>query len=127
MGNIDTSSAILEKIKSTGVGIAIDHFGTGLTAISYLKKFPINAIKIDRGFIAGIPNNPNDLAITNAFISLAHHLGLRVVADGVETAEQVQYLSGQQCDWIQGFFLSHPVHSSKISSQLKKLTNEVDY
>ena len=94
--------------------------------IFLLKKFHINAIKIDKSFIAGIPNNPNDLSITNALIALAKNLGINVIAEGVETAEQVQYLISQNCDMIQGYFLSHPVPASKISSQLKKLNEEVE-
>lgn len=126
MGDIKQAESTLEKLKVTGVKISIDHFGTGFTSISMLKKFPINTIKIDRSFIAGIPNNPNDISITNAFISLAHNLSIQVVAEGVETAEQVQHLITQHCDLIQGFFLSHPLHASKISSQLKKLNEEVE-
>ena len=125
MDDVRTAGKILDDIKMTGVQISIDHFGTGYTAISYLKKFPINTIKIDQSFIKGIPNNPNDIAITSAFIGLAHHLGIQVVAEGVETAEQVQFLTAQQCDLVQGYFLSHPVNSHKISSQLKKLSDEV--
>ena len=125
MDNTEMTASILNKIKATGVKISIDHFGTGYTSISHLKKFPISAIKIDSTFIKGIPNTPNDVAITNAFIALAHNLGLEVVAEGVETAEQVQYLSAQNCDMVQGYFLSHPLSAQKITSQFKKLSDEV--
>lgn len=121
MDNIETAAHQLEAIKATGVGLSIDHFGAGYTSISHLKRFPINAIKIDQNYIKGVPNNPNDSAITNAFIALAHNLGLEVVAEGVETAEQVQYLSAQNCDMIQGYFLSHPLPAQKIVLQFKKL------
>lgn len=126
MGDVESAEEILEKLKRTGVKLSIDHFGTGFTSISFLKRYPINTIKIDKSFIAGIPNRPNDMSITNAFIALAHNLGIEVVAEGVETAEQVQYLNSQHCDLIQGYFLSHPVHSTKISSQLKRLSEEVE-
>lgn len=125
MENSGASGKQLANIKATGVVISIDHFGTGYTSISHLKQFPISILKIDQSFIKGIPNIPNDLAITNAFISLAHNLGLAVVAEGVETAEQVQYLSNQSCDIVQGYFLSHPLPASKIVLQLKKLQDEV--
>jgi len=125
MENVELAASILEKIKAFGVQLSIDHFGKGYTSISYLKQLPISAIKIDQSYIKGIPNNPDDVAITNAVIGLAHNLGLEVVAEGVETAEQVQYLSAQSCDLIQGYFLGHPVSAQKIVLQLKKLQDEV--
>ncbi|MBX3708866.1 MAG: bifunctional diguanylate cyclase/phosphodiesterase [Gammaproteobacteria bacterium] len=125
MENIDLSSNILEKIKAIGVQISIDHFGKGYTSINYLKKFPISTIKIDRDYIKGIPNHPNDLAITSAIIALAHNLGLEVVAEGVETAEQIQFLSRHECDIVQGYFLGHPVSAQKIANQLKKIQESV--
>ncbi len=125
MTNAESAESMLQKIKATGVKIAIDHFGTGYSSISHLKKFPISLLKIDKSFIKGIPNQPNDLAITNAFIALAHNLGLAVVAEGVETAEQVQHLANQHCDIVQGYFLSHPLPAEKIISQLKKINDEV--
>jgi EAL domain-containing protein (putative c-di-GMP-specific phosphodiesterase class I) len=123
MDNIQIAKNRLDTIKSVGVQLSIDHFGAGYTSISHLKQFPISAIKIDQNYIKGIPNNPNDSAITNAFISLAHHLGLEVVAEGVETAEQVQYLTLQNCDMIQGYFLSHPLPQQKIEMQFRKLAD----
>lgn len=125
MDNIEMTTNILDKIKATGVKISIDHFGTGYISISHLKKIPISAVKIDQSFIKGIPQIPNDIAITNAFIALAHNLGLEVVAEGVETVEQAQYLASQNCDMIQGYFLSHPVPEQKITLQFKKITDKV--
>ncbi len=125
MQNVESAAVILEKFKAIGVQISIDHFGTGYTVISYLKQFPLSAIKIDKSYIKGIPNKPNDVAITSALIALAHKLGLEVVAEGVETAEQVQFLAGQGCDVLQGYFLSHPVSAQKIVLQFKKLQDEV--
>ncbi len=121
MDDIETAKKRLDAIKATGVLLSIDHFGAGYTSISHLKKFPVSAIKIDPNYIKGIPNNPDDCAITNAFIGLAHHLGLEVVAEGVETGEQVQYLSMEECDIVQGYFLSHPLPADKIVLQFKKL------
>ena len=125
MDDILTSAEKLENLKNTGVSIAIDHFGTGYSSISYLKKFPINSIKIDSVFIKGIPSLPNDMAITNAFISLAHHLGLEIVAEGVEAEEQVRYLANQGCDVVQGYFLCPPLPADKMLLQLKKLSDKV--
>ncbi len=121
MDNIEIATQRLTNIKAVGVQLSIDHFGAGYTSISHLKRFPINAIKIDQNYIKGVPNNPNDSAITNAFIALGHQLGFDVVAEGVETAEQVQYLTSQNCDMIQGYFLSHPLPAAKIELQFKKL------
>jgi diguanylate cyclase (GGDEF)-like protein len=125
MENVEAAALILEKIKETGVQVSIDHFGTGYTVISYLKQFPLSAIKIDQSYIKGIPDKPNDVAITSALIALAHKLGLEVIAEGVESAEQVQFLSAQNCDLLQGYFLSHPVSAQKIILQFKKLQDEV--
>ncbi len=124
MDNLESALHILDSIKETGVQISIDHFGTGYTSIRYLKLFPLSAIKIDQSYIKGIPNNPNDSAITSAFIVLAHTLGFETVAEGIETAEQVQYLSSQNCDIIQGYFLCHPLPAAKVMLQLKKLSEE---
>lgn len=124
MDNIELSTAILENIKNTGVKISIDHFGTGYTSITHLKQIPVSAIKIDQTFIRGVPNNPDDCAIVQAIISLAHHLGLEVVAEGVESAEQVMYLSELNCDLVQGYFLSHPQNAQKVVSQFTKLRDE---
>ncbi len=125
MDHIDQAAVILDNLKKTGVQLSLDHIGTGYTSISHLKQFPINAIKIDKSYIKGIPNNPNDIAITNAFISLAHHLGFDVIAEGVETAEQVQHLTAQQCEMVQGYYLSHPLPGDKIVLQFRKLAEEV--
>ena len=116
---------ILNKIKQIGVKISLDHFGTGYTSISHLKLFPISTIKIDQNFIKGVPNNPNDSAITSAVIALAHFLGFDVVAEGVETAEQVQYLGMHNCDMVQGYYLSHPVPAQKMILQFRKIVDEV--
>lgn len=125
MEDVKTSQAILQKLKDTGVHISIDHFGTGYTSIQYLKQFPLSSIKIDRSYIKGLPNYPDDIAITNAIIALAHQLGLEVVAEGVETADQIQHLLQQGCDIVQGYYLGHPLTADKMTLQLRKLQEEV--
>lgn len=120
MDNVESSSNKLNKIRSLGVKLCIDDFGTGYTSISYLKKFPINILKIDQSFIKGIPQNQNDLAITSAIIALGHNMGMQVVAEGVETAEQLQYLIDHNCDIIQGYYFSRPLPEQKIILQLSQ-------
>ncbi len=125
MDDAHKAMSILADIKATGVQISIDHFGAGYFSISQLKQFPVTLLKIDQSFIKGVPTNPNDCAITTAIIALAHSLGLEVVAEGVETAEQVQYLSLQNCDMVQGYFLSQPLPADQIVLQFKKLMEGV--
>lgn len=125
MANTSLAEKILLSLKTTGVHLSLDHFGTGYTSITHLKQFPISAVKIDHSFIKGVPNNPNDSAIASAFIGLAHNLGLEVVAEGVETPEQMQYLTKHGCDIVQGYYLSHPVPAQKVELQFSKLRDEV--
>ncbi|TAK74780.1 MAG: GGDEF domain-containing protein, partial [Gammaproteobacteria bacterium] len=120
MDDVQLAISRLNSISAMGVQISVDDFGTGYTSISYLKQFPVSVLKIDQHFIKGIPNNQNDVAITSAVIALAHNLGLEVVAEGVETAEQMQYLADHKCDLIQGYFLSRPLPASKVILQFNK-------
>lgn len=121
MDNPDKAIEILNTLKNIGVQISIDHFGIGYTSINHLKRFPVTLLKIDRSFIKGIPERPDDSAIVSAIISMAHNLGMGIVAEGVETAEQVQFLTLQNCDMVQGYFLSYPLPAQKIAQQFKKL------
>ncbi len=110
----------LNAICNMGVKIAIDDFGTGYTSISYLKRFPVSILKIDQSFVKGIPENRDDIAITAGVIALAHRLGIKVVAEGVETAEQLQFLADNACDMVQGYYLSRPLPEAKFVLQLEQ-------
>ncbi|NNM83248.1 MAG: EAL domain-containing protein [Burkholderiales bacterium] len=108
----------MHALKKLGIRISIDDFGTGYSSLSYLKRFPIDAVKIDQSFIADIVTDPDDEAIVNAIVSMAHDLKLDVVAEGVETEEQRAFLSRRRCDEIQGFHFSHPVIGSEMREML---------
>jgi diguanylate cyclase (GGDEF)-like protein len=108
MSGPESASQTLRALKALGVKIAIDDFGTGSSSLSFLKRFPIDALKIDRSFIAEITRDPDDAAIANAVIALAHTLKLRVVAEGVETADQLSFLMARHCDQGQGFLFGAP-------------------
>ncbi len=109
MGDEDEVISILQQLKDTGVSISLDDFGTGYSSLSYLKRFPVDAVKIDRSFVRDIPLDPDDEAITAAIISMAKALRLRVVAEGVETEQQREFLRARGCDEIQGYIFSPPV------------------
>jgi EAL domain-containing protein (putative c-di-GMP-specific phosphodiesterase class I) len=114
----DTEGAIqiLHDLKALGVLLAIDDFGTGYSSLSYLKRFPIDRLKVDQMFIRELLTSPEDAAITRAVISMANNMDLRVIAEGVETAEQLSYLTDENCHEIQGYYLSRPVPAHEICS-----------
>lgn len=118
MQNLDHSIATMVRLKDMGVRLAVDDFGTGYSSLSYLKRFPIDLLKIDRSFVKGIPKDQDDAAITEAIISLAHSLKLGVIAEGVETKEQWEFLRNLDCDEAQGFLLSPPVTDEGLSALL---------
>jgi diguanylate cyclase (GGDEF)-like protein len=101
----------LGRLKQLGVSLSVDDFGTGYSGLSYLKQLPLDSLKIARNFISNITHDPDDAAITLAIINLAHNLGLRVVAEGVETEAQARFLAAHHCDYLQGFFFSLPLEA----------------
>jgi EAL domain-containing protein (putative c-di-GMP-specific phosphodiesterase class I) len=109
MSNLNTAVEVLEEIRRLGVRISIDDFGSGYSSLAYLRKLPVNSLKVDRSFIRDIPAEPNDMAITSAIIAMAHKLQLMVVAEGVESAEQLEFLRANDCDLIQGYLFSRPL------------------
>jgi diguanylate cyclase (GGDEF)-like protein/PAS domain S-box-containing protein len=112
MANAEQATAVLHQLKGLGVLLAIDDFGTGYSSLVYLKRLPIDTLKIDKEFVGDLTTDPDDEAITATIITMAHSLGLNVVAEGVETVEQLQYLHEQGCDEIQGYWLSRPIEES---------------
>jgi EAL domain-containing protein (putative c-di-GMP-specific phosphodiesterase class I) len=109
MQNAELSLSILKRLKEMGIRISIDDFGTGQSSLSYLKHFPLSTLKIDRSFVRDIAVDPDDEAIVNAIIALAHVLGLSVIAEGVETEDQLAFLRGAGCEEFQGYLFSRPV------------------
>lgn len=110
----------LESLAAIGIKIALDDYGTGFSGLSMLKQLPINAVKVDRSFIRDIRNDTNDAVIVASTISLAHNLGLIVIAEGVESKDQLVHLKAAGCDQVQGFFLQRPVSASDIEALLRK-------
>ncbi|MNR99531.1 Cyclic di-GMP phosphodiesterase Gmr [compost metagenome] len=119
MADVDHAIGILRELKALGVQLSIDDFGTGYSSLSYLKRFPIDVLKIDRSFVNDITTDPDDAAIVASIISLAHSLRLIVIAEGVETEEQLAYLQQHDCDLIQGYFFSRPVTSDALETMLR--------
>jgi diguanylate cyclase (GGDEF)-like protein/PAS domain S-box-containing protein len=118
MEDLEASGLVLRNLQDMGVRIAIDDFGTGHSSLSYLKNFPIQTLKIDRSFVKDVPTDPNDAAIASAAIAMAHSLGLSVIAEGVETAEQLDFLRDRACDAFQGYLISPPVPPNEVFENL---------
>ena len=118
MRDADVTMATLNRLRDLGVKLSVDDFGTGYSSLSYLRRFPINQLKIDRSFVNEVTENPDDAAIIAAIASLAHTLKLEVVAEGVETAEQMSRLAEQGCRMMQGFFFSRPLPAAQMTRLL---------
>ncbi len=120
MHNPERLVALLKKIKAMGTRLAIDDFGTGYSSLAQIKHFPIDTLKVDRSFIRNLPQDAEDKAITKAIINMGKVLSLTVVAEGVETTEQENYLREQVCDEMQGFYFSKPVTADEFADLLRK-------
>jgi diguanylate cyclase (GGDEF)-like protein/PAS domain S-box-containing protein len=105
----------MNAIKGQGVSFSLDDFGTGFSSLSYLKRLPLDQLKIDQSFVRNVLSNPNDAVITRSVVALGHSLGLKVIAEGVETSEQRDFLAGISCDAFQGFYFGHPVPASELA------------
>jgi EAL domain-containing protein (putative c-di-GMP-specific phosphodiesterase class I) len=110
--------ATLDQVAALGVGIAIDDFGTGYSGLAYLKRFPIDTVKIDQSFVRDITVDPDDAAIVTAIVAMAKSLGIDVVAEGVETELQLDFLSQLGCQRAQGYFLARPMSARDITRLL---------
>jgi len=113
------SAQALNELNEMGVKLSIDDFGTGYSALSYLKRFPVDTLKIDQRFVRDVTNNTEDAALTSAIIAMAHSLGLKVVGEGVEQPDQLAFLKNKKCDQAQGFHFSRPVPSSDFTQILE--------
>ena len=108
------TSETLSDLYAMGCRLAIDDFGTGYSSLAYLKRFPINVLKIDYSFIRDIPDDKDDMEIVSTIIAMAHNLKIEVVAEGVETEAQVEFLKASNCDFMQGFMFSRPLTADEI-------------
>lgn len=121
MGNIANTLVLLRQIRALGVSLSIDDFGTGYSSLAYLKRLPLNTLKIDRSFILDIPKATADMEIVQAIIVMAHTLHLQVVTEGVESLEQYDFLERSGCDFIQGYLLSRPVPLNELRPVLEEI------
>ena len=119
MKRAESAASVLKTLRASGVQIAVDDFGTGYSSLSYLRKFPIDALKIDQSFIRQIMTAPDDATIVTAIISMGRSLNLRVVAEGVETQGELEFLQTHQCDEAQGYYFSRPVLPQQFAQLLK--------
>ncbi|MGI4717134.1 MAG: bifunctional diguanylate cyclase/phosphodiesterase [Janthinobacterium lividum] len=120
MSDVTPAVELLHRMKSLGVNLSIDDFGTGYSSLSYLSRFPIDVLKIDRSFVADITIDANDAAIVTSIIALAHNLKLAVIAEGVETLEQLDYLRSHGCDEMQGYYFSKPLAAEDFEALLRQ-------
>jgi EAL domain-containing protein (putative c-di-GMP-specific phosphodiesterase class I) len=114
MKHTGSAADILQSLRKAGVQVALDDFGTGYSSLSYLRNLPIDTLKIDQSFVKQVALNGNEAAIVTAVISMARSLKLQVVAEGVETLEELEFLRAQDCEQAQGFYFSRPVPVSKF-------------
>jgi diguanylate cyclase (GGDEF)-like protein/PAS domain S-box-containing protein len=120
MSDVTLAVELLHSMKALGVNLSIDDFGTGYSSLSYLSRFPIDVLKIDRSFVSDITRDANDAAIVASIIALAHNLQLSVIAEGVETAEQLDYLRRHGCDEMQGYYFSRPLAAPAFEELLRQ-------
>lgn len=119
MQNVEDTIAILHEIKKMGVRLAIDDFGTGYSSLSYLRRFPVDVLKIDQSFVRGLGENTQDMQLISAIISLGKSLDLNIIAEGVETVEQLEFLKARHCEEGQGYLFSKAVAAEDFARLLQ--------
>ncbi|WP_248802950.1 putative bifunctional diguanylate cyclase/phosphodiesterase [Pseudomonas sp. MWU13-2100] len=124
MNDADASMEVLQKLSDMGVDLSIDDFGTGYSSLMYLKRLPANELKIDRGFVRDLEHDTDDAAIVSAIVALGQALGLRIVAEGVETDVQQHFLTRLGCDSLQGYLLGHPLPAEKFMADIGRLERQ---
>jgi diguanylate cyclase len=127
MKRAESTAATLQTLRECGVQIALDDFGTGYSSLSYLRKFPVDVLKIDQSFVSQIGAAEEDAALLTAVNDMARALNLRVVAEGVETREQLDFLVGLKSDEAQGYYFSHPVAPDALAALLQSGIENVDW
>jgi EAL domain-containing protein (putative c-di-GMP-specific phosphodiesterase class I) len=114
MQDVESGQRSLQALKEFGFALAVDDFGTGYCSLNYLKRFPLDTLKVDRAFINDLTVDAEDAAIVRAIIGLGHNLDLKIVAEGVESLEQLQFLRGERCDLVQGFLMSRALPAASF-------------
>jgi EAL domain-containing protein (putative c-di-GMP-specific phosphodiesterase class I) len=122
----DATFSVLQDLSALGIQLSIDDFGTGYSSFGYLKRFPVSRLKIDRSFIKNVVTDTSDTAITTAIIGMAKQLNLRVIAEGVETETQFEFLRDHNCDEIQGYYFSKPLTVDQVPDRLRTLPRNSD-
>jgi diguanylate cyclase (GGDEF)-like protein len=120
MQDAERALTVMHSLKQLGISLSLDDFGTGYSSLSYLRRFPIDEVKIDRSFVRDLHRNQDDAAIAGAVVALAHSLGLKVVAEGVEMEEQVRVLENLSCDQVQGYFFGRPLDVAEFEDRLRR-------
>ncbi len=120
--NVERSVDILGRLKALGIRISVDDFGTGYSSLAYLKRFPIDILKIDQSFVRDTDMHPSDRNIISAIIAMAHGMGIRVIAEGVETRDQLEFLKSEGCDYVQGFLFSRAIPSDDLARYIAAMT-----
>ncbi|MFO7982090.1 MAG: EAL domain-containing protein [Desulfuromonadales bacterium] len=119
MKNPESAVQIMKRLKELGLGLDLDDFGTGYSSLSYLQRFPVDRLKIDRSFISEVTTDPENAAVASSIVAVAHNLKLNVVAEGVETVEQLEFLRNCNCYSYQGFLFSRPVPAEEFKILLQ--------